>query len=113
MKIFLIITLSAIIAQHNEKYFEKTIREDFLLLGKIALTSLFPIYFIFRQPDLGTSLVFVSIVGCLIIVSGIRWRIIFGLIATGLLLIATFVFTYLRFPNFVINVLLGRRRLSN
>lgn len=107
MKIFLIITLSTIIAQHNEKYFEKTIREDFLLLGKIALVSVFPIYFIFRQPDLGTSLVFVSIVGCLIIVSGIRWRIIFGIVAAGLLFITALVFTYLRFPSFIINVLLG------
>lgn len=107
MKIFLIITLSAIIAEHNEKYFEKTIREDFLLLGKIALVSVFPIYFIFRQPDLGTSLVFVFIVGCLIIVSGIRWRIIFGLVGTGFLFITLLVFTYLRFPSFVINVLLG------
>ncbi len=107
MKIFLIITLSTVIAHHNEKYFEKSIREDFLLLGKIALISLFPIFLIFRQPDLGTSLVLVSIVGSLIIVSGIRWRIIFSLIATALLAVFLLVFTYLRFPDFLVNVLLG------
>lgn len=107
MKIFLIITLSTIIAYHNEKYFEKSIREDFILLGKIALTSLFPILLIFRQPDLGTSLVLVSIVGSLVIVSGIRWRIILGIIATGLLGIFALVQTYLRFPDFFVKVFLG------
>lgn len=107
MKIFLIITLSTIIAHHNEKYFERGIREDFLLLGKMALTSFFPILLIFRQPDLGTSLVLVSIVTFLTIVSGIRWRILFGFFGTAILGIALLVFTYLRFPDFLINVLLG------
>src|SRR5690606_14336668 len=55
MKIFLIITLSTIIAHHNEKYLQREIREDFILLGKIALVSIVPFGLILTQPDLGTS----------------------------------------------------------
>ncbi len=107
MKIFLIITLSTVIAQHNEKYFEKGLREDFILLGKIVLISLAPIFLIFRQPDLGTSLVLLSIVACLVIVSGIRWRIIIGLFVTAFLGIFLLVQTYLRFPDFFVKAFLG------
>lgn len=106
MKIFLIITLSTIIAHHNEKYLQREIREDFILLGKIALVSIVPFGLILTQPDLGTSLVILSIVGSLLIVSGIRWRILIGLLFIGILGAFTLAWTFLRFPDFFVKVVL-------
>lgn len=100
MKIFMIIVLSRIIVNHREKYPEPTIKDDFRLLGKIALTILPPLILLAKQPDLGMSMVFVAITGSLVLVSGIRWRIIFGIILSVVAVVATVVFIFFQFPDF-------------
>ncbi|WP_420768363.1 FtsW/RodA/SpoVE family cell cycle protein [Parageobacillus thermoglucosidasius] len=100
MKIFMIIVLSRIIVNHREKYPEPTIKDDFRLLGKIALTVLPPLILLAKQPDLGMSMVFVAITGSLVLVSGIRWRIIFGIILSVVAVVATVVFIFFQFPDF-------------
>ncbi|PWA12690.1 rod shape-determining protein RodA [Pueribacillus theae] len=106
MKIFLIITLSTIIAHHNEKYLKRGIREDFILVGKIAIVSFVPFALILTQPDLGTSLIILAIVCSLLLVSGIRWRILIGLFFAGILGVFLLIFTFLRFPDFFIKFIL-------
>lgn len=76
MKTFFIIGLARAITKHHERYVEKTLQTDFLLLGKIAILLLIPLFFIMKQPDLGTGLVFIAITIALIIVAGISWKII-------------------------------------
>ncbi|MDA1738557.1 FtsW/RodA/SpoVE family cell cycle protein [Bacillus cereus] len=83
MKLFLIIVTGRIIANHNEKYFYRTIHDDFLLLGKICATSLPPLLLIAKEPDLGNTMVISAMLAAMILVSGIRWRFIFGL-ASGI-----------------------------
>jgi rod shape determining protein RodA len=100
MKIFMIIVISRIIVNHREKYPEPTIEDDFKLLGKIALTTAPPLLLLMREPDLGMSMVFTAIVGSLVLVSGIRWRIIFGIVFSGLFVAATLVFIFFQFPDF-------------
>ncbi|GLV65190.1 cell division protein FtsW [Bacillus mycoides] len=81
MKLFLIIVIGRIIANHNEKYFFRTIQGDFLLLGKIFATSLPPLLLIAKEPDLGNTMVISAMLAAMILVSGIRWRFIFGLVS--------------------------------
>ncbi|BDG48368.1 MULTISPECIES: FtsW/RodA/SpoVE family cell cycle protein [Parageobacillus] len=100
MKIFMIIVLSRIIVNHREKYPEPTMKDDFRLLGKITLTLLPPLILLMKQPDLGMSMVFVAITGSLVLVSGIRWRIIFGIVFSALMVVAILVFIFFRFPDF-------------
>lgn len=100
MKIFMIIVLSRIIVNHREKYPEPTIKDDFRLLGKIALTLFPPVILLMKQPDLGMSMVFVAVTGSLVLVSGIRWRIIFGIIFSGVAAAAILVFIFFQFPDF-------------
>jgi rod shape determining protein RodA len=100
MKIFMIIVLSRIIVNHREKYPEPTIKDDFRLLGKIAITLLPPLILLMKQPDLGMSMVFVAITGSLLLVSGIRWRIIFSIVFSGVAVAAIFVFIFFQFPDF-------------
>ncbi|WP_010307283.1 rod shape-determining protein RodA [Kurthia senegalensis] len=76
MKTFYVLALARVVTKHHEANPNKTIKSDFILLGKIFLTLLVPLAFIMKQPDLGTSLVFLAITAAIIIVGGIAWRII-------------------------------------
>ncbi|PGA89467.1 FtsW/RodA/SpoVE family cell cycle protein [Bacillus toyonensis] len=93
MKLFLIIVIGRIIANHNEKYFFRTPCEDFILLGKIFATSLPPLLLIAKEPDLGNTMVISAMLAAMILVSGIRWRFIFGLVSV--IFTAGFTLTYI------------------
>ncbi|PHE99421.1 cell division protein FtsW [Bacillus wiedmannii] len=97
MKLFLIIVTGRIIANHNEKYFFRTIHGDFLLLGKICATSLPPLLLIAKEPDLGNTMVISAMLAAMILVSGIRWRFIFGLVSG--IFVAGVTLTYIFFTH--------------
>lgn len=80
MKTFYILALARVVTKHHELHPNKTIKSDFILLGKIALTLIVPLAFILKQPDLGTSLVFLAITAALVLVAGIAWRIILPIV---------------------------------
>ena len=52
----------------------------------VALYIGVPFILVLKQPDLGTSLVFIAIFFGMVFVSGIRLRILFGIFAAGLLM---------------------------
>ncbi|MBO0602138.1 rod shape-determining protein RodA [Sporosarcina sp. E16_3] len=81
IKTFFILGMARMVSTHNEKFGERTIKTDFFLLGKIMVVLLLPLAFIVKQPDLGTSLVFMAITAAIIIVAGISWRILLPLFA--------------------------------
>ncbi len=87
-KLGFILYLATIVNRHKEKFPNPSLKSDFQLVGKIGLITLIPVFFIFQQPDLGTSLVFVFIAGMLIILSGIDWRVLLTLLLTGIAVIA-------------------------
>jgi len=100
MKVFLVIVQSHIIVRHNEKRpVYRGVKDDFWLLAKIIGVALPPMALIAKQPDLGTFLVLAAITGALILVSGIRWRILLSI--TGVIgFVATIVvFMFLLFPT--------------
>ncbi|MER2260430.1 MAG: FtsW/RodA/SpoVE family cell cycle protein [Psychrobacillus sp.] len=84
MKTFYILSLARLITYHHEQYVMKTVKTDFILLGKMGITLIIPLAFIMLQPDLGTSLVFLAITAALIVVAGITWKIILPLFLGGL-----------------------------
>jgi len=75
-KLAFILFLSATIHKHKQRYEFATTKSDFLLIGKILIYTVLPIIFIFQQPDLGTSIVFVFIAATMILLSGIDWKIL-------------------------------------
>src|SRR5690625_1568419 len=75
-KIVYILVVAHVMVSHNQKYLRRTAKSDLWLLLKIALLAVLPMGMIGIQPDLGSVLVLVSITACMILVSGIRWRII-------------------------------------
>jgi rod shape determining protein RodA len=100
MKLFLIIILSHVIMKHNETHPTKTVQEDLLLIGKIAGISLPPVFLVLKQPDLGTVLVFFAIIGVLLLVSGIKWRLILLIGFSTVAFIGSLVLIYFKFPVF-------------
>jgi len=91
MKTFYILALARLISKHNEVYAFRSVKTDFILLGKIAATLLLPLALIMKQPDLGSALVFFAITAAVVIVAGISWKIILptfigGALAGGSLL---------------------------
>lgn len=94
MKPAYILMMGRVIVQHNDNYPIRTVRSDFLLIGKMLLWTIPVAVLLKLQNDFGTMLVFFAILGGLIIVSGVTWRIIlpsvitiFGLAGTVLALV--------------------------
>ncbi|APH05901.1 FtsW/RodA/SpoVE family cell cycle protein [Bacillus weihaiensis] len=99
MKIFMIIVLSKVIADHREKYPNNSVSDDFLLLGKLAATAGPPVLLLVRQPDMGMTMVFCAIIGSLVLISGIKWKIILPVVFTGILAIGTFLTIFFKYPE--------------
>jgi rod shape determining protein RodA len=91
VKVFLVLALSRLIVEHQEKYIVKTLQSDFLLLFKIGGVTALPLFLVMLQPDLGTSLVFLAIMLGMVFISGISWKILtpifssFAVIASAVL----------------------------
>ncbi|MDN3954176.1 FtsW/RodA/SpoVE family cell cycle protein [Sporolactobacillus laevolacticus] len=105
MKLFMIVSLATTIDKHNEEYSIRGLREDFLLLGKIALVSFPPFLLVFAQPDLGTALVMFSIIVSMTLISGINWKLIAGVITSIVCGLAFFAISWFKFPA-IINLVL-------
>ncbi|QGH35608.1 rod shape-determining protein RodA [Gracilibacillus salitolerans] len=99
MKVFLIIFLAHIMVAHNEKYPEHTVKMDLWLLSKMGIIALIPIIFLAQQPDLGGVLVLAAITACMVLVSGIKWRIILTITSTLLFGFVTIIYLYLTYTD--------------
>ncbi|MEV5111349.1 MULTISPECIES: FtsW/RodA/SpoVE family cell cycle protein [Bacillus] len=112
MKLFLIIIIGRIIANHNEKYFFRTTREDFILLGKIFAASLPPLLLIAKEPDLGNTMVISAMLAAMILVSGIRWRLILGLASVIFVIGSTLIYIYFTHTEFFKEYILKEYQLN-
>lgn len=98
MKIFLILTLSKLIADHHEKFATKSQKTDFFLLLKLGFATLPPLALIAEQ-DLGTGLVIAAIFAGMLLVSGITWKILLPVFTAGAALVGVVFFIVVRFPE--------------
>ncbi|WP_407271030.1 FtsW/RodA/SpoVE family cell cycle protein [Radiobacillus sp. PE A8.2] len=105
MKVVLSITLAHVIVHHNENFKYRTTKSDLILLIKIILLALPPMILIALQPDLGSFLVLVAITACIILVSGIRWRILFSIVGMAGIGTALVIIAYMVSPGKVQNIL--------
>lgn len=80
MKIFFILYLAKIIAHHREK---KQQGQELLLFVKVFLVLIVPLVFIFKQPDLGTAIVFLLITCGMLFIGGLSKKIIAVAVISG------------------------------
>ena len=78
-----------------------TVRESLAILGQVALAALLPIWLIFLQPDLGSTLVFPPMVFALLYVSNLSGRFFAGALAVFLLLVGILAFDITRYHGFL------------
>ncbi|SDL97687.1 FtsW/RodA/SpoVE family cell cycle protein [Sediminibacillus halophilus] len=100
-KVFLVIALAHVMVSHNEKFKNRTNKSDLWLIAKIAIVSLPPMGLIAVQPDLGGFLVLAAIVACMVLVSGIRWRVLSAVTLLGLLIIGAAIGLSIMYPDTV------------
>lgn len=99
VKVFVILALARVIDDHHQKNPIKTVKSDFWLLVKLGTVTLIPVLFIMKQPDLGTSLVFLAILLGMVFISGISWKLLVPIFVGGSLLIALIFYFVLYAPN--------------
>lgn len=98
-----IVFLARVVTEHNNNYPNRTIKSDFIQLGKIALFALPPVILIQLQNDLGTNLVIISITAGVTLLSGISWKIL-APIATVIIVAASgIILVVYNFPEFLID----------
>ena len=83
VKILLILFYAAFIMKHKETL--NTVR---MILACVALI-IPPIYLIFKQPDLSTTIMIVAIFAVVMFIGGVSWKIIAGAVVIG---VPSFVF---------------------
>jgi len=74
MKIFLIIILSKMIHDFNEKYMTPTVKEEFFFLVKVLVLVLIPSVLTFVEPDTGAVIIYLIITFVMLFIGGIRKR---------------------------------------
>ncbi|HEL1586252.1 TPA: FtsW/RodA/SpoVE family cell cycle protein [Streptococcus suis] len=94
MKISYIIMMSRIVVSFQKKHQERSIREDFYLIGQLLLVTLPVLVLLYFQSDLGTSLVFVAIFCGIVLMSGVSWKIILPVFLTSLILVVAFLLVF-------------------
>ena len=75
-----VLMLGRVVTEHNHQFPQHTLRSDRKLIFKIIAWSLPIIILMLVQKDFGTMLVFLAILGGVILVSGIDWRILVSLV---------------------------------
>lgn len=94
MKIFLILALAHLLYKVTTHQKDTSIQGDLIILFKILALGIPPFFLILKQPDLGTALVIASIIGVMILMSGIRWRILIFMSVLVILGISILVWLY-------------------
>ncbi len=62
-------------------------------------------FLILKQPDLGTALVIAAVIGTMVLMSGIRWRILLSLAGLGILFLAVMVYLHqAHFEFFLVHI---------
>lgn len=94
MKIFLIIILSRLINEFNEKYDKPTLLNEFLFLIKILILVGIPSLLTFIEPDTGAVMIYLIITVVMLFVGGIRkrWFILGFLIIGSVLGVGTYIY---------------------
>ena len=96
MKIFLIIILSRLIHEFNEKYISPTAKNEFFFLIKVMILVAIPSVLTFIEPDTGAVIIYLIITIVMLFMGGIRKRWFFlGILLIGSVLgVGAYIYLY-------------------
>lgn len=93
MKIFLVLHIAMILSKVGK--YRLDFKASLWVFTKIMLYTLVPLYLIWRQPDLGTTLMILFSVAALLLTSSLSLKLLGILVATGLTGVGTVVYLFL------------------
>ena len=94
MKIFLIIALSRMITDFNNKYSKPDITEEFKFLLKVLIIVLIPSILTFIEPDTGAVIMYLIITITMLFIGGIRKRWFVIIISLFIVFLGSFLGIY-------------------
>lgn len=104
MKVFLILVLTKVIDNFNNKNSKPTLKDEFHLLLKAFIIAIIPSILTFLQPDTGIVIIYFFITIFMLLIAGIRYRwftIIFGtILSIGIIFLCLYFFK----SDFFINI---------
>ena len=104
VKIFYILILAKVATSHNMKTKYKTTQTDWQLFVKLILWAAPALVLVILQNDLGTTLVFLMILGGVLIMSGISWKILLPIIIVAGLIGALLIYLVVYNRQILLNI---------
>ena len=104
MKIILILVLTKILNEFNEKYTVKTVKLEFLLLLKVGLIVFIPCILTFLEPDTVNVLIYLLITFIMLFISGIHIRFFVIFFSFLIVMVISFLIFYFKFQNTFVNI---------
>ena len=104
VKIFYILILAKVATSHNMKTKYKTNQTDWQLFVKLILWATPALVLVILQNDLGTTLVFLMILGGVLIMSGISWKILLPIIIVAGLIGALLIYLVVYNRQILLNI---------
>ena len=104
VKIFYILILAKVATSHNMKTKYKTNQTDWQLFVKLILWAAPALVLVILQNDLGTTLVFLMILGGVLIMSGISWKILLPIIIVAGLIGALLIYLVVYNRQILLNI---------
>ncbi|MGE7998652.1 FtsW/RodA/SpoVE family cell cycle protein [Lysinibacillus sp. NPDC093190] len=108
LKFALLIVVSKIIVAHREKYVRPTFLTDMRLLFIIAVITLPPTLAVYKQPDTGMAMIYMSMIIPMIFFSGIQKKLLIIFTAIPVSILSVVAILYVKFNEFFTDKILNK-----
>ena len=112
VKIFLVLALAHLLFLITKNHRDRTLKEDLVVVAKVLAVGLPPFALILVQPDLGTALVIASIMGTMLLMAGVSWKIFAALGTVITFFLGTLVWLHNNYYEFFTNNIIRPHQLS-
>jgi len=113
LKLAFLIVVSKVIVAHREKYVRPTFLTDMRLLLIIAVITLPPTLAVYKQPDTGMVMLYMSMIVPMLFFSGIQRKLLIIFTAIPVSILSVVVILYVKFNDFftveILNKLSGHQ----
>ncbi len=112
VKIFLVLALAHLLFLITKDHRHRTLKEDFIVVSKVLAVGLPPFLFILVQPDLGTALVIASIMGTMLLMAGVSWKIFVSIGTVVATFLGSLIWLHNNYFEFFSNYIMRPHQLS-
>ncbi|KOP77926.1 cell division protein FtsW [Lysinibacillus sp. FJAT-14745] len=108
LKFAFLIVVSKVIVAHREKYERPTFLTDMRLLFIIAVITIPPTLAVYKQPDTGMVLIYMSMIVPMIFFSGIQRKLLIIFTAIPVSILSVVAILYVKFNDFFTDKILNK-----